>query len=140
MLEKYITEHYETLKQQPMSAVYLLLEREAKERHIPVPSYTTFRTRIKQRGRYEQALKRQGKRAAAQAEAWYWELDQTTPRHGDRPWEIVHMDHTELDIVLVSSRTGRPLGKPWATFMTDAFSRRLLVVYLTFDLPVTDRA
>lgn len=135
LLEKYITEHYETLKQQPMSAVYLLLEREAKERHIPVPSYTTFRTRIKQRGRYEQALKRQGKRAAAQAEAWYWELDQTTPRHGDRPWEIVHMDHTELDIVLVSSRTGRPLGKPWATFMTDAFSRRLLVVYLTFDPP-----
>jgi putative transposase len=135
LLEKYITQHYETLKQQPMSAVYLLLEREAKERHIPVPSYTTFRTRVKQRGQYEQTLKRQGKRAAAQIEAWYWELEQTTPRHGDRPWEIVHMDHTELDIMLVSSRTGRPLGKPWATFMTDAFSRRLLVVYLTFDPP-----
>jgi len=44
-------------------------------------------------------------------------------------------DHTELDLELVSARTGPPLGKPWATFLTDAFSRRLLVVYLTFDPP-----
>ncbi len=64
-----------------------------------------------------------------------WELEQTTPRHGDRPWEMVHLDHTELDIELVSARTGRSLGRPWATFMTDAFSRRLLVVYLAFDPP-----
>ena len=59
----------------------------------------------------------------------------STPRHGDRPCEIVHIDHTELDLELVSARTGRSLGSPWATFMTDAFSRRLLVVYLTFDPP-----
>ena len=45
------------------------------------------------------------------------------------------MDHTELDLELVSARTGQPLGKPWATFMTDAISRRLLVVYLSFDPP-----
>ncbi|MGZ3625070.1 MAG: TnsA endonuclease N-terminal domain-containing protein [Ktedonobacteraceae bacterium] len=136
LLEKYIAEHYETHKQQSMYAVYLLLEREARQRHIPVPSYTTFRTRVTQRSRHEQLLKRQGPRAAAAAEPFYWELERmTTPRHGDRPWEIVHLDHTELDIVLVSSRTGRSLGKPWATFMTDAFSRRLLVVYLTFDAP-----
>jgi hypothetical protein len=45
------------------------------------------------------------------------------------------MDHTELDIELVSARTGQALGRPWATFVTDAYSRRLLVVYLTFDPP-----
>jgi putative transposase len=45
------------------------------------------------------------------------------------------MDHTELDIELVSARTGQGLGRPWATFVTDAYSRRLLVVYLTFDPP-----
>src|SRR5437868_8409784 len=105
------------------------------ENNIAVPSYRTFCTRVKQRPQHEQILKRQGPRAAAQAEPWYWELEQTTPRHGDRPWEIVHMDHTELDIELVSMRTGRPLGRPWATEISDAFSRRLLVVYLTFDPP-----
>ena len=135
LLEKYITDHYETLKQPSMTAVYAQLAHEARERHIPAPSYRTFCRRIKERPKQEQTLKHQGPRAAAQQEPFYWELEQTTPRHGDRPWEIVHMDHTELDIELVSARTGRPLGRPWATFMTDAFSRRLLVVYLTFDPP-----
>jgi transposase InsO family protein len=135
LLEKYITEHYETLKQQSKTAVYLLLEREAKEQGLAVPSYRTFLDRIAKRDRREQILKRQGPRAATQHDSWVWELEQTTPKHGDRPWEIVHMDHTELDIELVSARTGQALGRPWATFVTDAFSRRLLVVYLTFDPP-----
>lgn len=37
--------------------------------------------------------------------------------------------------MLVSSVTGKPLGKPWVTFLVDAYSRRLLAVYLTFDKP-----
>jgi putative transposase len=45
------------------------------------------------------------------------------------------MDHTELDIVLVSSITGKPLAKPWATFLTDAYSRRMLACYVTYDPP-----
>jgi putative transposase len=135
LLEKYITDHYETLNQQSKTAVYLLFEREAKEQGFPVPSYRTFLDRIEKRDRHQQTLKRQGPRAAAQHDPWVWELEQTTPKHGDRPWEIVHMDHTELDIELVSARTGQPLGRPWATFVTDAYSRRLLVVYLTFDPP-----
>src|SRR6266567_2582110 len=64
----------------------------------------------------------------------HWELERTTPRHGDRPWEIAHIDHTQLDIELLSS-LGKQLGRPWATFLVDAYSRRLLAVYLTFDPP-----
>ncbi len=37
--------------------------------------------------------------------------------------------------MLVSSVTGKPLGKPWVTFLVDAFSRRILSAYLTFDPP-----
>jgi putative transposase len=33
-----------------------------------------------------------------------------------------------------SSSTGELLGKPWVTFMVDAYSRRLLAVYLTFEV------
>jgi putative transposase len=137
LLETFIVHQYETLKQQPMWEVYLSLVREAENQNppIPAPSYSTFVRRIAQRPRVESIRKRKGKRAAAQEEPWYWELEQKTPRHGSRPEEIVHIDHTLLDIELVSSRTGHPLGRPWATFMTDAFSRRLLVVYLTFDPP-----
>ncbi len=82
----------------------------------------------------EVVAKRRGTRAAYASQPFAW-LDQTTPRHGDRPFALAHLDHTELDIVLVSSLTGKPLGKPWATFLTDAYSRRILACYLTYDPP-----
>jgi putative transposase len=59
----------------------------------------------------------------------------STPRHGERPFALAHLDHTELDLLLVSSVTGKPLGKPWATFLTDAYSRRILACYVTYDPP-----
>ncbi len=76
-----------------------------------------------------------GRRAAYQQEAFYWELELTTPRHGDRPFEICHLDHTQADIELVCSETGVNLGRPWVTFLSDAFSRRLLSTWLAFDSP-----
>ena len=135
LLETTIREHYETLKQQPKREVYLLLEREATRQNLPAPSYSTFLRRLAQRPQPAVTRKRQGPRAAASQEPFYWELERTTPKHGDRPWDVVHLDHTLFDVELVSARSARPLGRPWATFMTDAFSRRLLVVYLTFDPP-----
>jgi len=136
LLETFITNDYETLTQKPKYEVYAAFVRQAKREQLSViPSYKTFLTRIKQRPREVQVLKRQGPRAAAQHAPFFWELALTTPRHGDRPLEIGHLDHTELDIVLVSARTGRLLGRPWVTFLTDAFTRRLLACYLTFDPP-----
>jgi transposase InsO family protein len=90
---------------------------------------------VRLRPGFEQTAKRQGHRAAYAREDFYWELELTTPRHGDRPFEIAHIDHTELDIETVCSRTGRVLGRPWLTLLTDAFSRRVLAFYLTFDPP-----
>lgn len=136
LMEKFILNDYETLKQKPKQEVYIAFERQAKLEGLAIiPTYKTFWKRIKQRPAYEQVLKRQGKRAATQLEPWFWELERTTPKHGDRPLEIGHLDHTELDVELVSARTGQPLGRPWASFLTDAFTRRLLAIYLTFDPP-----
>jgi len=56
-------------------------------------------------------------------------------RHGDRPFEIGHIDHSPLDLELVCSQTGEVLGRPWLTLTTDAYSRRFLAIHLTFDPP-----
>ncbi|MFB2893294.1 Mu transposase C-terminal domain-containing protein [Aerosakkonemataceae cyanobacterium BLCC-F50] len=135
IMEKFISEDYETLKQKRKWEVYGSLVRACEQAGVIAPSYKAFTKEIKRRDGYEQTKKRQGRRAAYQQESFYWELTRTTPRHGDRPFEISHIDHTELDVELVCSRTGRNLGRPWATFLIDAYSRRLLAVYLTFDSP-----
>ena len=135
--EEFIATHYETLTQRRMVAVWGLLANACQERGLVTPSYTTFRLAVQHRPRYEQTLKRQGRRAAIAREDFHWELTYTLPRHGNRPLAIAHLDHTELDIELVCSQTGRPLGRPWATFLVDAFTRRILAIYLSYQHPST---
>lgn len=135
LMNQVIDEDYETYKQKTKRASYGKLVKLCEEQGILTPSYRTFREEIKKRSAYQQTKKRQGRRTAYKHKQFYWELDRTTPRHGDRPFEIGHIDHTELDIELVCSKTGRNLGRPWATFFSDAYSRKILAVYLTFDPP-----
>ena len=40
-----------------------------------------------------------------------------------------------MDLELLSSRTGRPLGRAWVTMLIDAFTRRVLALYPTYAKP-----
>ncbi|MEH1833279.1 MAG: transposase family protein [Nostoc sp.] len=135
LLDKFITEHFETPRQAPAASVYRAYTRACERANIPPLSQRTFYTRLKKRPIYEQTLKRQGAKAAYPTEPIVLELAKTTPRHGDRPFAICHLDHTQLDIELRSKVSGRNLGRPWLTLLIDAYSRRILAVYLTFDPP-----
>lgn len=135
LLNEFILTDYESLKQKTRYASWIALKLACEHRGILVPSLKTFCLAVRSRAGFEQTAKRQGHRAAYAHEHFYWELEPTTPRHGDRPFEIAHIDHTELDIETVCSRTGRVLGRPWLTLLSDAYSRRILALYLTFDPP-----
>jgi putative transposase len=135
LMSEFIITDYESLKQKTRYASWIALKLACERRGILAPSLKTFCLAVRSRPGFEQTAKRQGHRAAYAHEDFYWELELTTPRHGDRPFEITHIDHTELDIETVCSRTGRVLGRPWLTLLTDAFSRRILALYLTFDPP-----
>jgi putative transposase len=135
LIDDFIENNYETFKQKFKYEVYGELLLACDRKGVQSPSYKTFAQAVKKRAGYRQTTKREGSRRAYAQEPFYWELTLTTPRHGDRPLEIGHLDHTPLDIELIHSITGRNLGCPWATFLSDAFSRRLLAVYLTFEPP-----
>ena len=135
LMTQCIENDYETPKQKSKYASWIALVKACEDANHKAPSYRAFRIAIGKRERFGQVLKRQGHRAAYQHESFHWELQQKTPRHGDRPFEIAHVDHTELDIEIVCSQTGRGLGRPWMTILTDAYSRRVLAIHLTFDEP-----
>lgn len=135
LLDQFITEHFETPRQAPAASVYRAYTRACCAANITPLSQRTFYTRLKKRPIHEQTLKRQGAKAAYATEPIVLELAKTTPRHGDRPFAICHLDHTQLDIELRSQVSGRNLGRPWLTLLIDAYSRRILAVYLTFDPP-----
>lgn len=135
LMDKYIEESLETIVNRKAFTVWKLLITECKEKGYQIPSFQSFLNQIKRRSDYEYTLKREGKKAAYQKEPRYLELHFTTPRHGQYPFEICHLDHTQLDIELICSKTGKNLGRPWVTFLVDAFTRRILALYLTFDEP-----
>jgi len=135
LLKEFLSTHYTAPQAKRAASVYRMYRAEAERQGIPPVGERTF---YREREAFEDSrvtAMRRGKRAAYGLDPALAYLDQTTPRHGERPFERAHLDHTEMDIVLVSSVTGKPLARPWATFLTDAYSRRILACYLTFDPP-----
>lgn len=134
-IDRFIEDDYEDLRQKRMFEVWGSLVKSCITKGLLAPSYKTFAKAIRMCDRYKQVLKRLGRRAAYQVESFFWRLDLLTPRHGDRPFEIVHIDHTQLDVECAHSETGQPMGRPWLSIMIDAYSRKILALYLTFDPP-----
>jgi putative transposase len=134
-IEQFITGSYETFKQKSVLCVYGEYVLACQEQGIQTVSYQTFSQKVKERPRAEQVLKRQGKRAAYQTGPQNWWLSYDTPQHGDFPWQYTHIDHTLLNLEMVCARTGRNLGRPWLSVLLDAFSRRILALYISFDPP-----
>lgn len=133
MLQTFIENHYETARQPYTASVWAAYCQACEREGITPASLATFGKAVKARPQETQVYKRQGQRAAHQVQKRYWHLDATTPKHGERIWHIVHLDHTLLDIQLRQAQTRQVLGRPWATFAVDAYSRRLLAVVLTLD-------
>ncbi|MDD2270959.1 MAG: DDE-type integrase/transposase/recombinase [Desulfuromonadaceae bacterium] len=135
LMDLFIETEHLTLEDSSVKTAYGQYVKACGEAGISKISYETFRKRIKAIDAELRAGKRKGKRSAYQLKPFYTALTYTTSRHGERPFEIAHIDHTELDIELINPRTLENLGRPWLTLMADAYSRRILAFYLSFEPP-----
>ena len=53
-----------------------------------------------------------------------------------RPLEVVQIDHTEIDIIVVDELTRTPLpGRPWLTLAIDVFSRVVTGLHVSMSAP-----
>ena len=52
-----------------------------------------------------------------------------------RPLDVVQIDHTRVDVIVVDSETGQTCGRPWLTLAMDVFTRMVTGFYLTMDAP-----
>lgn len=128
-----IENEFETTDAPSVTAIHRSLKAILPE--AEVPALSTIHARIKARNAHKTELARFGKKAAYDLEHQYWYLDEDTPIHGERPFERVHIDHTQLDIEIIDRETGLNLGRPWLTVALDAYSRRVLGHWLSFQPP-----
>lgn len=134
-LSKIINETWRTHHAQNYKSCYRKLREHCELAGIRTPAYPTLIARIKAEETNHDVRIRHGKRMAYQQNKFVDVLYLDTPANGSRPFQYVHIDHTQIDIELISSRTGRPMGRPWLSLAVDAWSRRIVAFHLTFDPP-----
>ncbi|QLE53201.1 hypothetical protein FD724_35285 (plasmid) [Nostoc sp. C057] len=102
-MAEFIKKHYFTAKNRRVSGVYreFQLACSQQEPVFKPPSEKTFREQIKRQKNYQLTLARQGSKIAKQTKPFH--SNSEIPKDGELPWENAHIDHTCLDINLVSS-------------------------------------
>jgi putative transposase len=126
MIEKY----YLTRQRYSIQFVINKVFAQCAKENLKPPSKNTIRNRISKITEYER-LKKQGNASLAS--------DRYDPAPGtfeaDYPLQVVQIDHTKADIILVDDETRMPIGRPWVTLMIDIYSRMITGYYLSLDAP-----
>lgn len=118
--------------------VYGKYIKECQKHGLPECSYKTFNARFRKYDPQYITLKQKGFRAAYAfaPKAREIDLDWDLPYHGDFIFEIVHVDHTPIELTLASKLTGEELeGTLTLSIMYDGHSRIILAIYISFEKP-----
>ena len=93
------------------------------------PNWRTIKSRVEDLDVRTVALRRKDEPAIKATKA--------TPGHyvAARPLEIVQIDHTRVDVVVVDEETREPIGRPWITLAIDVFTRMVTGFHLTMAAP-----
>ena len=126
-----IASHFETSQKPIMERTIEEVRRQCRDKGKETPSATTIRAYIKLRDQKQQTLKRHG---AAQARSKHDVVLGEFP-HAHAPLDVVQMDHSLMDVILVDDSRRHSIGKPWLTLAIDAYSRMIAGFYLSFENP-----
>jgi len=94
------------------------------------PTYNTIAARIEVLDPLLVTRKRQGGTAARQLRP---AAGETPPAKG--PLEVVQMDHTKMDVVVVDKDSREPIGRPSLTLAIDICTRCIVGMLLTLEAP-----
>lgn len=126
-----ITNFYETRESPSLKDLYEHIGAKLQEAGLPQVDSRTIRRRVAKKSKRELAKPRVGaKRAAALYGPIQGHLE------SGRLLDIVQMDHTQVDIMVVDETTRLPVHtRPWLTVLIDVASRMVVGFYLSFDRP-----
>lgn len=134
-VEAIIDESIETLylnkQRYSFPRIYNKVARECVKAVLEPPHANTVRNRIKAIHPKE-ALKR--RYSAKLANEKFSNFEGEYP-YGNYPLEVVQIDHTPLDIIVVDKIYRKPLGRPYLTLAIDVYSRMIAGFYLSLQSP-----
>ena len=130
VMQQVISNYYLTKQRPSVQSVINKINIECKNRGVTAPSKNTIRNRIYKLSEYD-ILKKQGNRSIARTKF------EPTPGtfETDYPMQLIQIDHTPVDLILVDDETREPIGRPYITVAIDIYSRMIVGYYLTLSPP-----
>ncbi len=127
LIDEVIKEIYCTQQKPSVAAAYREVIRRAKDRSLEPPSESTLWRRI---SRLDPAkLAKRDERSSMTTSSGESSLI------ARQPLDIVQIDHTPTDLIIVDSHERKPIGRPYLTVGIDVFSRCVSGFYLSLDPP-----
>jgi len=130
LVDEAIETFYLTPQRPRMTDLVAEIRRRCHARGLTPPGRTTIRTRVQLKAPAQIIARRYGRKAAR---------DKFGPVTGslqaEYPLALVQIDHTLVDVILVDSRTRRPIQRPWLTLAIDVYSRCVVGFHLSLEPP-----
>lgn len=127
LMAEVIIEVYCTRQKPSVAAAYREVIRRAKDRGLEPPSSQTLRRRISKLDPAKLSKRQEGSSMTKSSGE--------TSLVAHEPLDIVQIDHTPVDLILVDSHERKPIGRPYLTVGIDVFSRCVSGFYLSLDPP-----
>ena len=131
IIEAEIRNRYLTRDRLPVEQICREVLRTCHNAGIRAPHPNTIRNRI---ARIPEAIKLEHRFGGRAARERFAPIQGSFPG-ADGPLDVVQIDHTELDIILVDDVHRQPVGRPWITLAIEVFSRMVAGFYVSFDPP-----
>ena len=126
-----IQDFYLTPQRPSMAAFMRELRRRFVEQGLRPPHYRTAHRRLEALSAREAVRKREGAKAAR---AKFGPVKHS-PLHNLLPLDLIQIDHTLVDVILVDQRCRLPIGRPWLTLAIDVSSRMVSGFHVSLDPP-----
>ena len=130
IIERCIEQFYLTRQKLSGAALFDAVVHECRKTGLAAPSLNAVRRRVVRRSAIERVRAREGAAAAAQRfrpvlgslkTAW--------------PLDVLQMDHTPMDLIVVDEAARRPIGRPWLSLAMDVDTRMVAGFLISLDPP-----
>jgi putative transposase len=131
IVNKVIEELYLDKQKLTPKQVYFEIKRRCTNAKVDIPHENTVRNRIKQLSEKRVYKLRESKR---NGERLFRNTDGMFPA-GRYPLDVIQIDHTPMDIIIVDEQYRQELPRPFLTLAIDVYSRMIVGFYIALEEP-----
>ena len=131
LIKACIKEFYLVPERPSMAALWREVRRRFSEHQLSIPNYRTVARRVAALDPHFAMTKRHGAKAAREK---YGPVGGAN-LGSDLPLDLVQIDHTLVDVIVVDREHRLPIGRPWLTLAIDVATRAIVGFSLSFEAP-----